>query len=176
MMTLDLKREELKRATRGGFAFPIAYGISMGIVAIMAFALSPEQASLALLFQGTIALPLAFGITKLTGTDTPKNHPLNDLSAFLAGAQALALPAHIYIYAIDPLYLPTVFAAVGAMHFVPYVWLQSSKAWMVLSVGMAFIPFGLVVWLGITTSFPLIPLVLSILLLATGMYVYRNSQ
>jgi len=176
MKTLDLKRKELKIATRGGFVFPISYGLTMAVVAAFAFVLPTEQASLALLFQGMIALPMAFGIMKMTGTAPPQDHPLNDLSAFLAGSQAMALPAYIFIYAMDPLYLPIVFASVGAMHFVPYVWLQSSKAWIFLSIGMAFIPYGLVVWLGVTASYPLIPLSLSVMLLVTGIYVYKNSE
>ncbi|MEL6526856.1 MAG: hypothetical protein AAFQ07_14225 [Chloroflexota bacterium] len=176
MTALNLKRHELKQRTRGGFAFPLAYGMTMAIVAGMAFTLSPAVASMALLFQGVVALPVAFGIARLTSTNSPQDHPLNDLSAFLAGSQALALPAYILVYSIDPLYLPMIFACVGGMHFVPYVWLQSSKAWLVLATGMTFIPFWMVVMFGVTATYAFIPLVLSLLLLATGGYVYLTSQ
>lgn len=175
MQSINELRAQNTQSTGGGFAFALAYGTTHFIVGLLTYILSVEQAALALMFQGIAAMPLSFLIMRVAGVREPKDNPLSTLGIYLAISQVPAIAAFIVIFNVEPLYLPAIFAMVGATHFVPYAWLHQSRAWLVLSAGMTIVPFALLTMTG-RDSFHYIPLAVGAMLVITGIYVYIESR
>ena len=69
----------------------------------------------------------------------------------------MALPAVIIVYALNPLYVPAAFAAVGGGHFLPYAWLHRTSVYIYLGVAVSLGSFAMMAVWG-AAAFPFIPL------------------
>jgi hypothetical protein len=100
------------------------------------------------MFQGGVALPVAFWLERRMGTTRMSNeNPLKSLSAQMAMSQALALPFLIVVYNIDPSQIPVVMAGLGGVHFLPYAWLHRTNIYAVLGVAVSIGAFALILGL-----------------------------
>ena len=127
--------DEVSANSAGGAPFLLAYGFTFLITAVSTFVLPRETTALIAMFQGIIALPLAFWMESKMGWEKMSpNNPFKQLSAQLAMAQALALPILIVAYNINEGFIPIMLAAIGGMHFFPYAWLQRTNLYLILGV------------------------------------------
>lgn len=172
MTDLDAARADATRSSGGGIGFLLAYACTLAIVTGIAYASAVEVAALAFLFQGGVALPLAFWSERRLGfPPMAKDNPLRSLSIQLAMVQVVALPAAILVYALDPLYLPAAFAAVAGGHFLPYAWLHRTRAYVALAVATSLLPMALMAGFG-AAGFPLVPASLAALYLAMAGFLW----
>lgn len=120
--------------------FLIAYGITWNICGWMWLRFDSRTASLATLFQGMFALPLALGIMFSIGAfeNRPDTGIVNELVIIIAMSQLLVIPLliAIFIRADYPL-IPFVFSAAGAVHFLMYTWLYQTFSYIVMAVLIA---------------------------------------
>jgi len=136
--TVNEARTTASATAAQGAAWLIAFGITLSIAAVLSFLLPLEVAVLVAVFQGGVALPLAFALERRLGTaPMAQDHPLRSLSVQLAMVQIVALPAVIMMYTQNPALVPAVFAAIGGAHFLPYVWLHQTKIYLYLALGVA---------------------------------------
>jgi hypothetical protein len=139
-ITTDLEQaqNEVSASSAGGAPFLIAYGATIFATAILAFFIPINIAALIAMFQGSIALPVAFWLERRMGSGpmSPDN-PLRPLSVQMAMSQILALPAVIVAYSFDPGVMPVVLAAVGGAHFLTYAWLHRTQLYVVLAVSIS---------------------------------------
>ncbi|MET1155272.1 hypothetical protein [Arthrobacter sp.] len=136
--TVDEARSTASGTAAQGAAWLIAFGITLTIAAVLSFFLPLEVAVLVAVFQGGVALPLAFALERRLGTaPMAPDHPLRSLSIQLAMVQIVALPAVIMMYTQNPALVPAVFAAIGGAHFLPYVWLHQTKIYLYLALAVA---------------------------------------
>jgi len=132
--------DDVSASSAGGAPFLFAYGATFLITFILSYFLPRDTTALVVMFQGVVALPVAFWLERRMGSKhmDPEN-PLNELSGLIAMSQGLALPALIVVYSVNPGAIPVVMAGLGGVHFLPYAWLQRSNAYrilgFVLSVG-----------------------------------------
>ena len=141
--------DDVSRSSSGGAPFLICYGATFVITGILSFFVSRELAALIAMFQGGVALPAAFWLERQMG-DGPMaaDNPLRPLSVQLAMSQALALPALIVVYSLNPGGIPVVLASLGGVHFFPYAWLHRTRIYVILGAVVALGGFGLQIWLG----------------------------
>ncbi len=133
--TVDRARSSASATAAQGSAWFFAFAATLTAALIVSFFLPLEQAVLVVLFQGGVALPLAFALEKRLGTGPMQaDHPLRSLSVQLAMVQIVALPAVIMMYTVNPALVPATFAAIGGAHFLPYVWLHRSKVYLVVAL------------------------------------------
>jgi hypothetical protein len=169
--TLD-ERDAARSANLGGFTFLIVHGVTFALAGLASFALELEVAALAYLFQGIVAFPLSLLLERAQGFRMlGKENSLTPLFIQVASIQLLALPAVIYIFELDPRFVPAAFAAVAGAHFLPYVWLQRTPIYGVLAVFMSFVPWGLLILLGRDGAFHATGLVAGAALLVAGIAV-----
>lgn len=102
------------------------------------------------------------------------NNPLRALSVQLAVSQALALPALIVAFNINPRAIPIMLAGLGGVHFLPYAWLHRTRLYTILAVAVAFGAFGLQLLLG-PTAFHIILFYVGIAYWLTAPFVYRHA-
>ena len=93
-MSFETALDEVSTGSAGGAPFLIAFGLSLFLTGLISFSLTERAAALILLFQGNLALPLAFWLERRMGTGTMSaDNPLKTLSIQWAMTQILALPA-----------------------------------------------------------------------------------
>ncbi len=105
--------------------------------------------ALVFFFQGVVLMP--FGLWLL-----PKWLGLPALPPLLiqcAAVQSLMLPAIIAVYQLRPQLVPIAFAAIVGGHFLPYWWIQRSKAYLWGALAAALGPWMLGLFGGTTVSF-----------------------
>ncbi|MGE3274883.1 MAG: hypothetical protein AB7O67_07210 [Vicinamibacterales bacterium] len=132
---LDRARADVTAASAGGAPFLVAFALTLGATGLAAFALPVRTAALVTLFQGNVALPLAFWLERRMGHGPmAADNPLRSLSVQLAMSQVVALPAALMLYALAPWTVAAGMAAIGGGHFLPYAWLQRTRWYAGLGV------------------------------------------
>ncbi|PWD51192.1 hypothetical protein C8046_11575 [Serinibacter arcticus] len=131
---------ELADANYSGAPFLGAYGVTWLVCALLWHTRTPRVAAFATLFQGTVALPVALGISAALGMfdERPGGPLLAQLGVLVSMSQLLVLPLLI-VLVTQRRYtaVPLVFAITAAIHFVPYAWLYQSVLYLVMPVVVA---------------------------------------
>jgi hypothetical protein len=135
MTDLDLARREVSQSSAGGAPFLLTYGTTLLGCAIASFVLSRQHAALAVMFQGGVALPIAFWLERrMAWGPMARENPLNTLSVQLAMSQIVAFPVVIAIFDLRPGAVPLAIASIAGGHFLPYAWLQRTNVYVWLAV------------------------------------------
>jgi hypothetical protein len=173
---LERARNEVSASSVGGAPFLIAFGTTLFATAILSFFISVANAALVAMFQGGVALPLAFWLERRMGAGPiAHDNPLRVLSIQLAMSQVVALPAVIIAYSLNPVTVPAVLAAVGGGHFLPYAWLQRTRVYIALAVAIALGAFAIQIGMG-GRAFSYVLLYMSIVYWIATPFVYRNAS
>lgn len=173
----DLVRaqNEVSASSAGGAPFLMAYGGTLLVTGILYYLLPLSTVALIAIFQGTVALPIAFWLERQLGWQTRSAaNPLQSLSVQMAMSQVLALPATIIAYSLNPAVVPAVLAAVGGGHFLPYAWLHRTRAYVVLAVLVSLGAFALQLLLK-ASAFPYILFFMALVYAFIAPVVYRNA-
>ena len=148
IMNTTMEREDLRWSSRGGFAFLLANGVVWLIIAALTFILPLKTAAFLIIWQGAVALPLAFALERVFKFPVlTKGNSMLPLLIQTAMVQMVALPAVILAYAFIPAYIPAVFAAVVGAHLLPYAWLQKSRLYIVLGLMISLVPYLMAMFL-----------------------------
>ena len=155
IQNLDQLREDVRRTSLGGFPMLISAAFAWIICGVLTYVYPPRVASLIFFLQGMILMPFGLWILpKLLGLSAlPRSHALTPLLVQCAAVQSLMLPAIIAVYSTKPELVPMSFAAVMGGHFLPYWWIQRSKAYLWGSIAAAIGPWILTLFGGISNSY-----------------------
>lgn len=153
--TLNELRADVRRTSLGGFPMLITAAVAWSLCGALTYFLPVKTAALAFLFQGMITMPVGLWLLpKWLGlTPLAKDHPLTPLLIQCAGVQALMLPAVFAVYGAKPTLVPMAFAAIMGGHFLPYWWIQSTKAYLFGALAGALGPWVLTMLVGAENSF-----------------------
>ncbi len=174
-MNLDHALTEVSASSAGGAPFLIAYGTTFIITGILSYVLSAETVALIAMFQGVLALPAALWLERRMGQGRMSaNNPLHALSVQLALSQALALPALIVAFNLNPRSIPVILAGLGGVHFLPYAWLHRTTLYIALAVVVSLGAFGLQLLLG-STAFHIILLFVGFVYWLMAPTAYRHA-
>ena len=176
-MQNDLVRaqDEVSASSAGGAPFLIAYGGTLLVTGILYYFLPLSTVALIAIFQGSVALPIAFWLERQLGWQPRSaDNPLQSLSVQMAMSQVLALPATIIPYSLNPAVVPPLLAAVGRGHFLPYAGLHRTRAYVVLAVLVSLGSFALQLVLG-ASAFPYILFFMALVYAFIAPIVYRNA-
>jgi hypothetical protein len=153
----------------------MAFGATFLVCAVLSFYLPVRAAALLVMFQGSLALPLAFGLERRLGSRrVAADNPLRPLSVQMAMSQIVALPAVIIAFSLDPATVPAALAAVGGGHFLPYAWLQRTRFYVALGVAISLGAFFLQAVLR-SAAFPYILLYVGAVYWIAAPLVYRHA-
>lgn len=175
-MTVDDARQEVTRSSAGGAPFLIAFGTTLFACAIASFWLTREQAALAVMFQGMVALPAAFALErKMAWGPMAKDNPLMSLSIQLAMSQIVAFPVVIAVYDWAPGGVPLAMASIAGGHFLPYAWLQRTAVYVWLGVAVSVGGIAIQIALG-PAAFPYVLLNMTGCYFVGAVLVYRAAR
>ena len=143
-MTVKQAVQSASESSAVGAPWLIAFAGSVTVVAVLSFILDVRATALATLFQGGVALPVAFALERRMGTGIlAKGHPLWPLVMQAMFVQIVALPAVVLLYPDSPELVPAGLAAVAGGHFLPYAWLHGTRVYLVLAVALSIGSFAL---------------------------------
>ena len=166
---------EVSTSSAGGAPFLIAYGLTFFVSGILSYVLPEETAALIVLFQGGLALPAAFWLERRMGWGRmAADNPLRALSVQLAVSQALALPALIVAFNMNPRSIPVILAGLGGVHFLPYAWLHRTQLYTALAVAISFGAFVVQLLLG-PVAFHIILFYVGVIYWLAAPFVYRHA-
>ena len=172
---IDYALDDVSASSAGGSPFLLSYGLTFCATAILSFFLPLQTVAVIAMFQGAVALPLAFWLERRLGLKKmASDNPLRSLSGQMAISQALGLPALIATYSLDPNLVPLVLASLGGVHFLPYAWLQRSHVYIYLAVAVSVGAYGIQVILP-ANEFTVILLYVALLYWAGAVLVYRKA-
>ncbi len=173
---LNLALQDVSLSSAGGAPFLIAYGFTLCVTAVLYFFIPLETAALIAMFQGGIALPLAFWLERRLGmTPMATDNPLRALSVQMAMSQVVALPAVIIAFNLNAITVPVVLAAVGGGHFLPYAWLHRTRLYLVLGTAVSVGAFALQITLR-SDAFPYVLFYMSFVYWLLTPLVYRHAR
>ncbi len=173
---LDRARANVSASSTGGAPFLIAFACTLGLTGVAAFFIDVKLTALITLFQGNVALPLAFWLERrMSDVRMSDDNPLKSLSVQLAMSQILGLPAVLFVYQYAPAAVPAAMAGVGAAHFLPYAWLQRTRIYLGLGVAAAVVPFALTLLLKGSAA-PWVLLFLAILYLVSAGFIVARAR
>jgi hypothetical protein len=138
--------DEVSASSAGGAPFLIAFGFTLFTSAIVSYFVPIHVAAVIVLFQGNLALPLAFWLERRLAHGTMSaDNPLKSLSILMAMSQIVGLPAVFLAYNLHPAYAPAALAAIGGVHFLPYAWLHRTRIYTILGVAISAGAFAIAV-------------------------------
>ncbi|MEM7335747.1 MAG: hypothetical protein AAF490_26960 [Chloroflexota bacterium] len=174
-MNFEKALSEVSSHSAGGSPFLMAFGTTFIITAVLSFLLPDETIALLAMFQGGIALPASLWLEKrISWQRMSAENPLKRLSALLAFSQAMALPALIVIFNVNPRAIPIVLTSLAGVHFVPYAWLHRTNLYFALAFALSAGGFGLQMLFG-ATAFHFNLLFIGIAYWLTAPLVYRHA-
>lgn len=174
-MSFDQAFAEVSASSSGGAPFLIAYGVTFLITGVLSFFLPENIVALIAMFQGAAALPVAFWLERRMGRGVlSDDNPLRALAGLMAISQALAIPALIVVFNLNPRAIPVVLAGLGGVHFLPYAWLHRTRLYLYLAAAVALGGFALQYFLG-SAAFNWILIYIGVVYLVAAPLVYRQA-
>lgn len=133
-----LQSDIIKEAKKG---YPI---LLSGSIVFLIFTFLPlifpiETVYLIWIFGLSVIFPFGILLSKLLGVNIlATGNPLATLGGIVAAPQAFFIPVFIIIYMHIPTYLPFTIGLLGGSHFLPYMWIYRSKAYLFITLGVCF--------------------------------------
>lgn len=124
----------------------------------MYFVLPIEAVRLIWIFGLGAIFPIGMFISKILGVSlNSTDNPLG----IVAAPQAFYIPVFIVVYMKIPEYLPFTIGLLAGSHFLPYIWIYKSKAYLFVTLGTCFSALILGGFF-VEYAFTLVPLAISI--------------
>ena len=138
-MNLSLEKLQATIITDAKKGFPI---LLSGAIVFFLFSFLPlifpmETVYLIWIFGLGAIFPFGILLSKLFGVNImATENPLGVLGGIIAAPQAFFIPVFILVYMNIPEYLPFTIGLLGGSHFLPYMWIYKSKAYLFVTLGV----------------------------------------
>jgi len=160
--TLDKLQKEVIFETKKGFPILLSGAIIFLIFTLMPLVFPIEAVHLIWIFGLGAIFPVGILISKILGVNIQAaDNPLGTLGGIVAAPQAFYIPVFIIVYMNIPEYLPFTIGLLAGSHFLPYIWIYKSKAYLFITLGTCFSALILGGFL-VEHAFTLVPLAIFI--------------
>ena len=138
-MTNSLERIQSNLIQEAKKGYPI---LLSGCIVLLLFTFLPflfpiETVYLIWIFGLAVIFPFGLLLSKLLGVNIlATGNPLGTLGGIVAAPQAFYIPVFIIVYMHIPSYLPFTIGLLGGSHFLPYMWIYRSKAYLFVTLGV----------------------------------------
>ncbi|MFJ7737642.1 DUF7010 family protein [Lysinibacillus sp. NPDC097287] len=157
----DLQKEIIFEAKKG-YPILLSGAVVFLIFTLMHFIVPIEAVHLIWIFGLGVIFPIGILISKILGVNLhATDNPLGTLGGIVAAPQAFYIPVFIIVYMKIPEYLPFTIGLLAGSHFLPYVWIYKSKAYLFVTLGTCFSSLILGGFF-VDHAFTLVPLAISI--------------
>ncbi|MBM7660288.1 hypothetical protein JOC85_001055 [Bacillus mesophilus] len=176
MKTLEHLQSDLIVEAKKGFPILLAGSIVFFIFTILSFLLPMKVVHLVWIFGLGAIFPLGLLLSKPFGVSlvTSKN-PIATLGGIVAAPQAFFIPVFIMVYQHIPEYLPFTIGLLGGSHFLPYMWIYRSKAYLFVTLGVCLssLLLGTVM---VEQAFTVVPIAISLVYLIGVLLIFKELK
>ncbi|MFJ8257569.1 DUF7010 family protein [Peribacillus asahii] len=174
--TIEKLQTEIIFEARKGFPILLS-----GAIVFLSFTLMPlffpmETVHLIWIFGLGAIFPFGILISKILGVNIfATSNPLGTLGGIVAAPQAFYIPVFIIVYMHIPKYLPFTIGLLGGSHFLPYMWIYKSKAYLFVTLGTCLSSLILGGFL-VNQAFTLVPLAIAIVYIIGVLLILRELK
>ncbi|RXT03577.1 hypothetical protein [Ammoniphilus sp. CFH 90114] len=159
---LEQLQTEMIVTAKKGFPILLSGSIIFLLFTFLPFIFPMETVYLIWIIGLSVIFPLGILLGKVMNVNLlVTNNPLGTLGGMVAAPQAFFIPVFIVVYMNIPEYLPFTIGLLGGSHFLPYMWIYKSKAYLFVTLGTCLSSFILGSFF-IELAFTLVPLAISI--------------
>lgn len=160
--TLESLQKEIIFEAKKGFPIFLSGAIIFLIFTLMPLFFPIKTVSLIWIFGLSAIFPFGILLSKILGVNILKTgNPLGTLGGIVAAPQAFYIPVFVIVYMNIPEYIPFTIGLLAGSHFLPYIWIYKSKAYLFITLGTCFSALILGGFF-VDLAFTLVPLAISI--------------
>lgn len=174
--TLETLQSDISKEAKKGYPILQAGSIVFLIFAFLPLLFPMNIVYLIWIFGLGAIFPFGILLGKLYGVDLLKTgNPLGTLGGIVGGTQAFFIPVFIIVYMHIPSYIPFTIGLLGGAHFLPYMWIYRSKAYLFVTLGVCFSSLLLgSVW--IDYAFTLVPIAICLIYAIAVLLIWRELK
>ncbi|PLS15421.1 hypothetical protein CVD28_22610 [Bacillus sp. M6-12] len=174
--TLENYQENIILEARKGFPILISGAIVFLLFTLIPFVFPIETVYLIWIFGLCVIFPFGIILSKMLGINIlATGNPLGNLGGLVAAPQAFFIPVFIIVYMHIPTYLPFTIGLLGGSHFLPYMWIYKSKAYLFVTLGICLSSF-IIGGYFIELAFTLLPLVICIVFTISVLIIFKELR
>ncbi|WP_456274706.1 DUF7010 family protein [Bacillus sp. AK031] len=159
--TLVNLHSDISSEARKGYPILLSGAIVFLAFTFLPFFLPMETVHLVWIFGLGAIFPFGLLLCKLLGINIlSSENPLATLGGIVAAPQAFFIPVFIIVYMNMPEYLPFTIGLLGGSHFLPYMWIYKSRAYLVVTLGVCLLSLILGGWF-VDHAFTIVPIAIS---------------
>lgn len=156
--TLENLQVEIISEAKKGFPILLSGSIVFLLFTFIPYIFPMDTVYLVWIFGLSAIFPFGLLLSKLLGVNIlTSGNPLGTLGGIVAAPQAFFIPVFIIVYQHIPEYLPFTIGLLGGSHFLPYMWIYKSKAYLFVTLGVCLSSLFLGGWF-VDQAFTLVPL------------------
>jgi hypothetical protein len=138
-LSLEKLQSNIITDAKKGFPILLSGSIVFFLFTFLPFIFPMETVYLIWIFGLGAIFPFGILLSKLFGVNLlDTGNPLGVLGGIVAAPQTFFIPVFIIVYMHIPEYLPFTIGLLGGSHFLPYMWIYKSKAYLFVTLGVCF--------------------------------------
>jgi hypothetical protein len=174
--TLENLQSEIISEAKKGYPILLSGSVVFLIFTFLPFFLPIETVYLAWIFGLAAIFPFGLLLARLLGVNLlSTNNPLGTLGGLVAFPQAFFIPVFIIVYQHIPQYLPFTIGLLGGSHFLPYMWIYKSKAYLFVTLATCLASLFLGGWF-VDQAFTLVPLAIFLVYVLGVVLILRELK
>jgi hypothetical protein len=161
-LTLEHLQKDIILKAKKGFPILLSGSIVFLLFTFLPLVFPMKAVYLIWIFGLSVIFPFGLLLGRILNVNLiTKDNPIGTLGGIVAAPQAFYIPVFIIVYMHTPEFIPFTIGLLGGSHFLPYMWIYKSKAYLFVTLGtcLSSLVFGGFL---VNQAFILVPLAISI--------------
>ena len=174
--TLDELQMDIITTAKKGYPILISGAIVFLLFTLLPLVVPMNIIHLIWIFGLSVIFPFGILISKLVNVNLlVTNNPIGTLGGIVAAPQAFYIPVFVLVYMNIPEYLPFTIGLLAGSHFLPYMWIYKSKAYLFVTLGACFSALILGGFF-VDQAYTLVPLAISVMYGIGVLFILRELK
>ena len=174
--TLDELQMDIITTAKKGYPILISGAIVFLLFTLLPLVVPMNIIHLIWIFGLSVIFPFGILISKLVNVNLlVTNNPIGTLGGIVAAPQAFYIPVFVLLYMNIPEYLPFTIGLLAGSHFLPYMWIYKSKAYLFVTLGACFSALILGGFF-VDQAYTLVPLAISVMYGIGVLFILRELK
>jgi hypothetical protein len=160
--TIEQVQVDIILKTRKGYPLLLSGAMIFLVFTFLPLFIPRETVYLIWIFGLGAIFPFGILLSKILKIELfATDNPLANLGGIVAAPQAFYIPVFIIVYMHIPEYLPFTIGLLAGSHFLPYMWIYKSKAYLFVTLATCFSAL-IIGGFFVDKAFTLVPLAISV--------------
>lgn len=174
--SLEHLRSEIIASAKRGYPILLSGALFFLVLAYLPLILPMTIVRLLWIFGLMVIFPLGILLGRILRVNViTTNNPLGTLGGLIAGTQTFFIPVFILVYQFKPEYLPFTIGILGGGHFLAYMWLYESRAYLFVTLGTSISSFVLGSGF-LTMAYTLVPLAIASVYIIGVLWIFQENR